>query len=134
VALPVLVAACWAVRRTTDPCRRAFVLAAAAPLVSPYVFNYDLPALAAVQVWMLAGRLPWRREWAVLSFAAWATPLALMYSGLLQVAIAPPILLLMFCASVREAVGGAPAGLVGRVDDAGRSAEAASARPRLLGA
>src|SRR5262249_54785526 len=73
VSLPVLIAACWAVRRTTDPCRRAFVLAAAAPLVSPYVFNYDLPALSAVQVWMLAGRLPWRREWAIVSFAAWAT-------------------------------------------------------------
>ena len=134
VSLPVIIAACWAVRRTADPCRRAFVLAAAAPLVSPYVFNYDLPALAAVQVWMLAGRLPWRREWAVLSLVVWATPLALMYSGLLGIAIAPPILLLMFCASVREAVGGTAAGHVALADDAGRSAQAAPARPRLLGA
>jgi len=134
VSLPVLVAACRAVRRTADPCRRAFVLAAAAPLVSPYVFNYDLPALAAVQVWMLAGRLPWRREWAALSLVAWATPLALMYSGLLGIAIAPPILILMFCASVQMAAGAAPAGQIGMVGTADAAGEAAPTCPRPLGA
>jgi hypothetical protein len=110
VSLPVLATASWAVRRTADPARRAFVLVAAAPLVTPYVFNYDLTALAAVQVWMLSGRLPWRPEWSMLNLLAWATPLLLMYTNMVGLGIAPLILILMFCASVREARDGpAPA-------------------------
>jgi len=104
VSLVVVVTACWAVRRTTDPCRRAFVLAAAAPLVTPYAFNYDLTALAAVQVWMLCGRLPWRPEWSALGLLGWSAPLALMYANMLGLGIGPAILILMFWASVQEAV------------------------------
>jgi hypothetical protein len=104
VSLIVAVTACWAVRRTGDPCRRAFVLAAAAPLVTPYAFNYDLTALAAVQVWMLCGRLPWRAEWSALTVLGWSAPLALMYANMLGLGVGPVILLLMFWASVVEAV------------------------------
>ena len=107
VSLPVLAAACWAVRRTTDPCRRVFVLAAATPLVTPYAFNYDLTWLAAVQVWMLSGRLPWRPEWSVLSLLGWALPLALMYAAMLGFGIAPLVLIFLFCAALREAAGDA---------------------------
>jgi hypothetical protein len=104
VSLPVLVAACWAVRRTADPCRRAFVLVTAAPLLTPYVFNYDFPMLAAVQVWMLYGRLPWRPEWSVLNLIGWSAPVALMYTAMLGLGLAPAVLVLMFWASVQEAV------------------------------
>ena len=106
IALPVLVAACWAVRRTSDPAARAFVLVAAAPLLTPYVFNYDFPMLAAVQVWMLFGRLPWRPEWSALYLIVWAAPVALMYTAMLGLGVAPPILILFFWASVQAAVGG----------------------------
>jgi hypothetical protein len=108
VSLPVLTAACWAVRRTSDPCRRAFVLAAATPLVTPYAFNYDLTWLAAVQVWMLSGRLCWRPEWSALSLVGWALPLAAMYAAMLGLGIAPLVLILLFWASLREAAA-APA-------------------------
>ena len=106
VALPVLIAACWAVRRTADPCRRAFVLVAAAPLLTPYIFNYDFPMLAAVQVWMLYGRLPWRPEWSALNILAWSAPVALMYTAMLGLGLAPAIMILVFWASVLEALRG----------------------------
>ena len=102
VSLVVVVAACWAVRRTQDPCRRAFVLAAAAPLVTPYAFNYDLTALAAVQVWMLCGRLPWRPEWSVLGLLGWSAPILLMYANMFGLGIGPVVLILMFWASVHD--------------------------------
>jgi hypothetical protein len=105
VSLPVLCAACWAVRRTTDPCRRAFVLAAATPLVTPYAFNYDLTALAAVMVWMLYGRLPWRHERTMLYLLGWLVPLALMYANMLGFGLGPFVLIALFAASVREATG-----------------------------
>jgi alpha-1,2-mannosyltransferase len=102
VAIPVLAAACWAVRRTGDPCRRAFVLAAAAPLVTPYAFNYDLTTLAAVMVWMLFGRLPWRREWTLLYVLGWLAPIVSMYGNMFGFAVGPMVLLLLFAASVHE--------------------------------
>lgn len=103
VSVPVIVAACWAVRRTPDPCRRAFVLASAAPLATPYAFNYDLPVLAAVLVWALFGRLPWRREWSALYLLAWVTPVALMYANMLGLGVCPLVLILLFIASLQEA-------------------------------
>jgi alpha-1,2-mannosyltransferase len=110
VSLPVLIAACWAVRRTSDPCRRAFVLATAAPLITPYAFNYDLPMVAAVLTWIMFGRLPWRPEWSVLYLLGWMTPVALMYANMLGLGVAPLVLILLFAASLYEAVG-APARL-----------------------
>src|SRR5262249_50445237 len=125
-ALPVLAAACWGVRRTADPCRRAFVLATAAPLVTPYAFNYDLTALTAVLVWMLVGRLPWRREGSVLVFLAWATPLALMYANMLKLGAAPLVLILVFVASLQEAADDRASARTGSELDCGlvRPAEA----------
>ncbi len=116
VSLSVLAGACWGVRRTSDPCRRVFVLAAATPLVTPYAFNYDLTWLAAVLVWMLSSRLPWRPEWSALALLGWVLPLASMYAAMLGIAIAPLILLLLFWASLREA-SAAPVALSVRPPD-----------------
>jgi hypothetical protein len=100
VALPVLAAAAWAVRRTADPRRRAFVAAAAVPLVTPYAFNYDLTALAAVLVWKLCDQAP-GREPGLVHLLAWLAP-ALMMSLSVPGAV-PVALVAVFAASVREA-------------------------------
>jgi hypothetical protein len=109
VALPVLVAACWAVRRTNDPCRRAFVLVSAAPLITPYVFNYDLTALTAVLTWRLFRPFPAGRSWVYLIFAAaWFVPILLMYFNWMRVGAAPFVLAGIFALSVYEAWGERP--------------------------
>jgi hypothetical protein len=109
LALPVLAAACWAVRKTADPRRRAFVLASAAPLVTPYAFNYDLTALAAVLVWQLVRPLPQDRGQVLLLGLAWLVPIMAMYLNVAGVGVAPLILAAVFALSVYQAVGGSPA-------------------------
>jgi hypothetical protein len=111
VTVPVIAAACWAVRRTTDPCRRAFVLASAAPLATPYAFNYDLPMLVPILVWALFGRLPWRPERSAVYLLAWIVPVGLMYANMLGLGVCSLVLILFFVASLQEAVADpAPAG------------------------
>jgi Glycosyltransferase family 87 len=102
LAAAVLVATCWAVRATADPCRRAFVLASAAILVTPHAFNYDLTALAAVVVWHLAGPLWRERNWAESSllFLGWSVPILTMYLNLHGLGLAPVILSGVFALSV----------------------------------
>jgi hypothetical protein len=109
LALPVLAAACWAVRATGDPRRRAFVLASAAPLVTPYAFNYDLTALAAVLVWQLARPLPQDRGQVLLLSLAWLVPILAMYLNVAGVGVAPLILAAVFALSVYQAAGDSPA-------------------------
>jgi hypothetical protein len=101
VAIPVLVVSCWAVRRTTDPCRRAFVLACATPLLTPYAFNYDLTAVTAAMVWLLVGRLPWRNRWSAAYLLAWVSQPATMAIGLGGMGLMP---LILFGLSVLEAI------------------------------
>jgi alpha-1,2-mannosyltransferase len=108
IALPVLAAACWAVRATSDPRRRAFVLASAAPLVTPYAFNYDLTALAAVLVWHLCGPLPEDRGRNLLLALAWLVPILAMYLNVGGVGVAPLILGAVFALSVYQAAGDHP--------------------------
>jgi hypothetical protein len=103
VAVPVLAGACLAVRRTSDPCRRAFVLASAAPLLSPYAFNYDLTALSAALIWIVAGRLPWRSEWRSVCFVAYIAPLATMGLQAQGLGLMPFVLVAVFLMSVHEA-------------------------------
>jgi hypothetical protein len=105
VALPVLALTVWAIRKTTDPCRRAFVIASAAPLVTPYAFNYDLTAVAAVLVWVLAGRLPTDQRWRMAYPVAWALPLLSMYLSMVGIGIAPLIQFGLFVLAVQAAVG-----------------------------
>jgi len=103
VALSVVAGTCMAVRRTSDPCRRALVLASAAALVTPYVFNYDLTAIAAAMIWMLWGRLPWRAEWSAVCLLAWLVPVLVMVLNPLGLGIAPLALAALFWMSIREA-------------------------------
>jgi hypothetical protein len=103
VALPVLAATCLAVRRTADPCRRAFVLASAVPLLTPYAFNYDLTAVAAALIWMLAGRLPCRAEWRPVCFLAYIAPVAMMPLQAQGIGIASLVLSAVFLVSLHEA-------------------------------
>lgn len=104
VALPVIAASCWAVGRTTDPCRRAMVLACAAPLISPYAFNYDLTAATAALVWILAGRLPWRPAFSPIYLLAWIAPTAMMYLNMAGIGVMPLALVALFAVAVFEAV------------------------------
>jgi len=107
VALSVMAGACLAVRRTGDPCRRALVLASAAPLLTPYALNYDLTAIAGAVIWMLWGRLPWRADWSPVCLLAWIMPLLVMVLNPLGLGIAPLALAALFWMSVREASEGA---------------------------
>lgn len=102
VALAVLIGVFFAVRRTSDPCRRALVLASAAPLLTPYVFNYDLTALAAASIWTLEGRLPWSGEWRSVHFVAYCAPIATMGLQPLGLGLMPFILVVVFLMSFRE--------------------------------
>jgi hypothetical protein len=117
LAVPVLGAAIWAVRSTTDACRRAFVLVSATPLVTPYAFNYDLTALAAVLVWTLC-RTP-RDElvhglllflgWmtpirGLILFLGWITPILAIYLNELGFGLAPFALAATFALSVHDTV------------------------------
>jgi hypothetical protein len=100
VALPVLAATVWAVRRTDDPRRRAIAIAAAVPLLTPYAFNYDLTALAAVLVWKLCERRP-NEAPGPLHLFVWLAP-ALMMSVPMPGAV-PTALAALFVMAVREA-------------------------------
>src|SRR5260370_11437472 len=102
VALAVVAGTCMAVRRTSEPCRRALVLASADALVTPYAFNYDLTAIAAAMIWMLWGRLPWRAEWSAVCLLAWLVPVLVMVLNPLGLGIAPLGLAALFWLSIRE--------------------------------
>ncbi len=103
VALPAIGAACWAVRRTDDPCRRAFVLASATVLVTPYAFNYDLTAITAALIWVLTGRLPWRPSWSPVYLLAWLAPSAMMLLNMRGFGAMPIALIALFVLSLIEA-------------------------------
>lgn len=89
VSLAAVAVACWAVRRTQDGCARAFILAAATLLATPYAFNYDMTALGAALVWVMVGRLPRRAEAGAAYTLAWLAPPAAMMLGLFGSGLAP---------------------------------------------
>lgn len=103
VAAPVFVAAAWAVTRTRDARLRAFVLVAATPLISPYVMNYDLTALAVVLTWYLTGSLPVTRRWGLFVFLAWLTPITVIYTQRLGIPVAPFVHASIFAIAIHEA-------------------------------
>ena len=134
VAIPVIVTVCWAVRRTTDPCLRAALVACAAVLVSPYAFNYDLTAVSAALVWMLAGRLPLRPTLAPVYLLAWVAPAAIMYLNMAGLGIMPFAVLALYAVLVHEARVSDHAGSASLLDPAQAlpaAPEAASARRPL---
>jgi len=103
LSVPVLALAAWAVTRTSDPRTRAFVLVTAVPLVTPYAFNYDLTALAAVLVWRLCRPLPADGFRALTLLLAWIIPAAAMYLNVWGFAVGPFGLMAVFAWSVSEA-------------------------------
>jgi len=103
VSSVVLAGTCWAVRRTADPCRRAFVLACAATLITPYAFDYDLTAIAVCLVWIMFGRLPWRPAWTGIYLLAWLSPTLMMYVNAAGVGVMPLVQIALFGLSLREA-------------------------------
>lgn len=109
VAIGAIAGAVWAVRQVGDPCGRAFILVTATLLATPYAFNYDMTALAAVLVWLMVGRLPWREKAAPVYVLAWLSPPAVMMLSLYGLGIAPFITLFylfgMFALALREARG-----------------------------
>jgi hypothetical protein len=78
-------------------------------LVSPYAFNYDLTAVTAGLVWMLAGRLPLRPELGALYLLAWIAPAAMMYLNMAGIGVMPLALVALYGIVLREAAS-APAG------------------------
>jgi hypothetical protein len=110
VSIPVLLVSAWAVTRTKDPRRRAFVLAAAAPLVTPYAFNYDLTALTVVLTWRLIDQAPVPGSPKALLFRlAWLAPIVLMALNMARIGVAPVFFIAVFVIAAREACEPAPA-------------------------
>jgi Glycosyltransferase family 87 len=130
VALAVVAATCLTARRSEDPCIRALTLATAAPLVTPYVFNYDLTPIAAALVWMLSGRLFWRTEWSAVWLVGWLMPLLVLVLNPLGLGLAPVVLAVLFWVSMRAA-GESPGATEG--GDARPRAALALLRPAALG-
>jgi hypothetical protein len=106
VAVPVVILAAWAVRQTADPARRAFVVVSASVLATPYVFNYDLPALTAVILWQLCSREALTPGRAILLLLAWIAPLAAMYLNRWGLGVTPLVLMAVFALAVRDAAAG----------------------------
>jgi hypothetical protein len=101
VAVPTLGASIWAVRRTADPVLRAGVLAAAVPLLTPYAFNYDLTAIAAVLVWRFLSREHPPLPTSVVALA-WLAPTVIMPLQILGFGGMSLALITLFVALVRE--------------------------------
>ncbi len=109
VSVAAIAGATWAVRRVSDACVRAFILVIATLLATPYAFNYDMTALMAVLVWMMAGRLPWRASAGPVCLLAWLAPPAVMLLPLLGLRAVCFVTLVylfgLFALAMREARG-----------------------------
>jgi hypothetical protein len=112
VSLGVIALACWAARRIADPCARAFLLATATLLATPYAFNYDMTALGAALVWVFVGRLPHRPDAGPAYILAWLAPPVTMMLALYGSPLAPLITLSvlssMFVVAVLDVVSREP--------------------------
>jgi hypothetical protein len=104
VSVAAIALACWAVRRLVDPCARAFLLAAATLLATPYAFNYDMTAIGAALVWIMVGRLPYRAEAGPIYMLAWLAPPATMMLALYGSVLAPLIMLFALSSTFAVAV------------------------------
>lgn len=100
VSVPVLVATVWAVRRTCNPEQRTSLVVCAVPLLTPYAFNYDLAAVAAVIVWRICAPLPDAAGPRLL--AAWLIPAATMPLAMLGIGLAPVVLLILYLTVLAE--------------------------------
>lgn len=103
IAIPVLAALWAAARRTIDPLRRLALIAAATPLVSPYIWTYDLVGLGAALALRVvgdAGRCP---RW-ILAIGYLSPALSMLCEIFGGVAIAPGLLGLVFVGLSWEAL------------------------------
>ncbi len=103
VAILVLTTLFLAARRTTDPLRRLALIAAATPLVSPYIWTYDLVALGAALALRLVddvGRCP---RW-ILGLGYLSPALSMLLEIYPGVATAPITLAVVFAALSWEAL------------------------------
>jgi hypothetical protein len=103
VALALLGRICWR-RRGAGPEMAA--LAVTAPLVTPYLYDYDLVLLAAPIAWMAgdASRRGWLRGEKGLLLLCYLAPLGARAAGLaLGVAIGPLLMLALLAAIARRA-------------------------------
>ncbi|MEM9359194.1 MAG: glycosyltransferase family 87 protein [Pseudomonadota bacterium] len=105
VSVGVLVTTVMAVRQTKDATVRAFVVATAVPLMTPYAFNYDLTTTAAAVAWLIVGPLAMPQKYRLLLFMVWLVP-ALVMMPLVRCWGVPQIFMLaIFAISVRMAYG-----------------------------
>jgi hypothetical protein len=104
VAVPVLALAVWAIRQTSDPARRAFVLVTATLLVTPYAMVYDWCALTAVLAWRLFSPQPLGAVRAAVILVAWLMPLGAMYLNMFDLGLAPLALIGVFAIAIGDLV------------------------------
>jgi hypothetical protein len=109
VAVPVIALAVWAIRQTSDPARRAFVLVTATLLAAPYAMVYDFCALTAVLAWRLFQPQPLGALRTATILAAWLTPIGAIYLNMFDLGLAPLALIGVFAIAVGDAAAdGAP--------------------------
>lgn len=101
LSLGVLAATVYGVKRTSDPCIRAFVVSTASLLITPYAFNYDMTAISAAMVWLFVGRLSIEREWRPVIWLAWLMPLLVMVPNIRMLGLAPVAIFGLFLLSLR---------------------------------
>ena len=104
VAVPVVALAVWAIRQTSDPARRAFVLVAATLLATPYALVYDFCALTAVMTWRLFRPQPLGAVRTAIILVAWLMPVGAIYLNMFDLGLAPLALLAVFAIAVSDAV------------------------------
>jgi hypothetical protein len=109
VSIPVALVAGLAVRWAPAPRQRAMILATAAPLVTPYAFNYDLTMVSVVIAWrLIEGDMSHRASLKILYYLAWITPVLLMPLSLRAIAIAPVVLFALFACTIAEVIRSQP--------------------------
>ena len=101
VAVAVLIACCWAIRRPAPLQWRIALVMTGAVLAPPYCFNYDLTVLLAAQVIAWPGyRNTGGIDRAVFAMT-WLVPAVVMEAGIAQLPLVPLILLLQFLVLLR---------------------------------
>lgn len=107
VAIPVIALAVWAIRQTSDPARRAFVLVTATLLATPYAMVYDFCALTAVLAWRLFRPQPLSAVRAAIILVAWLMPLGTIYLNMFDLGLAPLALIGVFAIAISDAAADA---------------------------
>ncbi|MBB3903104.1 glycosyltransferase family 87 protein [Methylobacterium brachythecii] len=108
VSLPVLAATVWGVRRSRDVRQRTALVVCAVPLLTPYAFNYDLTAVAAVIVWRICASVPDPTANRRL-LAAWMIPALMMPLNMIGMGISSLALIALYLTILHEIAKPVPA-------------------------